>query len=769
MAAKSQNCKRVAVSVFGIVQGVGFRPFLHRTARDCGVAGWVRNTSLGVELEIEGEAAAADAFLHTLRSAPPPLAVIEEVRAAELPGLAGYQGFVIRESRAGEHDTLVSPDVGTCPDCLRELRNPADRRYRYPFINCTNCDPRFTITKTVPYDRKNTTMAPFAMCSDCAAEYTDIDDRRYHAQPDCCPACGPQLWFADAEGRRLPGEPFAQAQALLKAGGILAVKGLGGFHLACIPEDASVVEKLRRRKRRDEKPFALMCPDAASAERFCSVSEAEKGLLESFRRPIVLLRKREPGVLPPVSETREIGVMLPYTPVHYLLFDPVPGAAGAEDAGPFVFDALVMTSANLSDCPVLTKNEDAVRALHGIADGFLLHDREIDARCDDSLVRCEGGDAYFFRRSRGYAPQPVFCDFDADGILALGAEQKASFAFGKGHAVFYSQHIGDLKNAETLLHYEQQIERFTRLFGLTARQLVCDLHPDYLSTQYAEERAAREKLPVLAVQHHWAHLASCMADNRLSGRVIGLIWDGTGLGTDGAIWGGEALIGGYAGFYRAASLRPVSLIGGDTATKQIGRIGYALALDAGIPEASALPPAEKALLQRMLSAGLNCPASSGMGRLFDGVYALVTGRNAVTYEGQGAVLLEAMAAQAEAGRYPVEFDPDAGGLPRLDTRPVVRALWREKCGGAAPDVLAARFLNTLVETAAAQCRIAREAGGPDQVVLSGGVWLDQYLLQRVQPMLHGLGFTVYRHRRVSAGDEGIALGQAAIAAARKSS
>ena len=756
-ADTAQNkMKRAAVSVSGIVQGVGFRPFLHRTARACGVCGWVRNTSLGVELEIEGAEAAVDDFLHRLQTEPPPLAVIADVQVVPQQKLAGYRGFEIRRSREGEHDTLVSPDVGTCPDCLRELRDPKNRRYRYPFINCTNCGPRFTITKTVPYDRRNTTMAPFDMCPACAAEYADIEDRRYHAQPDCCPVCGPRLGFADAAGKEQPGDAFLQAHKLLASGGILAVKGLGGFHLACIPQDAAVVEKLRRRKHRDEKPFALMCPDTAAARRLCMVDEREAALLESFRRPIVLLRKKTPGSLPWVSETKEIGVMLPYTPVHYLLFDTAEG-------GP-AFPALIMTSANLSDCPVLYQNEEAVASLAGIADGFLLHDREIDARCDDSLLRCEEGEAYFYRRSRGYAPQPLFCDFDGSGILALGAEQKASFALGKGRAAFYSQHIGDLKNAETLLHYEGQVERFERLFGAPAEALVCDLHPDYLSTGYGAARAEKEHLPLIQVQHHWAHMASCMADNRLAGECIGLVWDGTGLGSDGTIWGAEALTGGYGGFVRRASIRPVALPGGDKAVKEIGRIGYMLALDAGIPEASALPEEKKRLLAGMCAAKLNSPVSSGMGRLFDGVYALLTGRGTVTYEGQGAVLLETMAAETETEALPVVFERDADGLQRLDTRPLVRELWYRMQAGLAPEVLAAQFLNALVGCAVRQCQIAREAAGLERVVLSGGVWLDAYLLRRVPEALRAEGFTVYHHHRVSACDEGIALGQMAIAA-----
>jgi hydrogenase maturation protein HypF len=752
--------KRLAVTVTGIVQGVGFRPFVHRCAQKYAVCGWARNTGAGVELELEGEEKNLSAFLHELNQNPPPLAVIRSIAEKPLCGTADYADFTIRESASGAHDTLVSPDVGTCPDCLRELRDPTNRRYRYPFINCTNCGPRFTITKTVPYDRRNTTMASFAMCPACAAEYGNIADRRYHAQPDCCPECGPRLWFCDAGGKEQPGDPFAAAQALLRRGGILAIKGLGGFHLACTLDAPETACLLRRRKHRDEKPFALMCPDVAAARRLCFVSDEEAAQLESCRRPIVLLRKREKGLLPEISENNEIGVMLPYTPVHTLLFDPLPGQEGKEP----VFPALVMTSANLSDCPVIRKNAEALEALHGIADGFLLHNREIDARCDDSLLRVYQGAPYFLRRSRGYAPQPIFTEFDASGILALGAEQKASFALGKGQNLFYSQHIGDLKNAETLAHYEEQITRFERLFGSTPRQLVCDLHPDYLSTDYARRRAGAEHLPLRQVQHHWAHMASCMADNGLSGGCIGLIWDGTGLGTDGTVWGGETLAGDYRSFTRISSLRPIRLAGGDKAVHEIGRIGYAAALDAGIPEASALSENEKALLARMLHAGVNCPESSGMGRLFDAVYALLTGRACASYEGQGAVLLEAMADETEAAALPFGWETDANGLRRMDTLPMFRALWEYRQAGIGTEKLAMRFLNTLVEAGTAQCCAAREATGFERVVLSGGVFQNRILLEKLPAALEEKRFTVYHHSRVSTNDEGIALGQAAIAA-----
>ena len=432
--------RRARFAAAGIVQGVGFRPFLHRLARECGLVGFVRNTGHGVEGEIEGEESGIAAFHAALTDTQrlPPLAVVQSAAISWLSGTRGETAFSIVPSEADGTQTLVSPDIGTCADCLRELHDPADRRYRYPFINCTNCGPRFTIIKSVPYDRPRTTMSAFPMCGDCAAEYADIEDRRYHAQPDCCADCGPRLWFADEAGNERPGDAIKQAQALLRRGGILAVKGLGGFHLACLT-DVDTVDKLRARKRREEKPLAILCRDVQAAKALCQVSKAEAAQLTSPRKPIVLLGKRARGTLMHLSDNDSIGVMLPYTPVHELLI-----------VGDDGFDALVLTSANVSELPAVISNEEAIASLSGIADGFLLHDREIESRCDDSLLRVIDGDAYFVRRSRGYAPQPIPVDFDVDGILALGAEQKASFAMGKEQDAFYSQHIGDLKNAETL-------------------------------------------------------------------------------------------------------------------------------------------------------------------------------------------------------------------------------------------------------------------------------------------------------------------------------
>lgn len=727
---------RLHIDVRGIVQGVGFRPFVHRLVKRHGLAGWVRNSPEGAELELEGEAGELSAFLRELEAEAPPLALIEGVEARALHGGEHFTGFRIVPSERGEKmRTLVSPDAGICPDCLRELLTPGDRRYRYPFINCTNCGPRFTIIRSVPYDRAYTSMSEFSMCPDCAAEFADIENRRYHAQPDCCPACGPHTFFTDTDGRRLPGDGIEAARALLKSGGILCVKGLGGMHLACLAEDETAAARLRRRKRRDEKPFALMCRDIAAVQRLCKVSQDEERALSSFRRPIVLLEKRERGTYMHLSENNSLGVMLPYTPLHVLLL--------GED-----LDCLVMTSANLSDTPIVYKNAEAMERLGNIADGFLLHDREILTRCDDSLIRVFEGRDYPLRRSRGYVPYPVAVPGLSAGLLACGAEQKAGFCLSKeGHA-FPSQHIGDLKHLETLDCYEEQLRHFAKLFDFEPRAVACDLHPDYLSTGVAEALAGEKGIPLLRVQHHHAHMLSCMADNGLSGECLGLVWDGTGYGTDGAIWGGELLAGGAKGFRRLGTIRPIPLPGGDAATKEIWRTAEALRFEAGLEN-------KNSTIKTMLQRSLNCPRSSGMGRLFDGVCALAGIRENCSYEGQGAVLLEAAAAENESSEYETAFYED-GELAVFDWRPMVRQI---ASGGEAAEKVAAKFMNTLVRMAAEMCRRAAEKTGLRRIVLSGGVFQNMYLMERLTGALRACGLEVYTHSRVSTNDEGVALGQ----------
>ena len=735
------------VTIRGIVQGVGFRPFIHRLVLRHRLCGTIRNTSSGVTMELEGTQEALAAFLSELPEEAPPLAVIEKIDSREIP-LRNFSEFtIIPSERQTERNTLISPDIAVCPDCLRELRDPRDRRFRYPFINCTNCGPRLTIIEDVPYDRPKTSMKTFPMCPDCDREYHDIENRRYHAQPNCCPVCGPQLSWRNGAGEPVPGDALENARSALKSGKIVAVKGLGGFHLACRCDDPAIVRELRRRKHRDEKPFAIMCRDTAVVKSICHLSEAEEKILTGARKPIVLLRKKQPG-LEHLSENGFIGVMLPYTPLHLLLF-------GTD------IDMLIMTSANLSDTPIVQDNEAALTELHGIADSFLLHNRKIQTRCDDSLCWVLDNREYFARRSRGYVPQPITVPPLEKHLLACGAEQKASFCLGKGEHAFPSQHIGDLKNLETLEHYEKQIRYFERLFDIHPEFLVCDLHPDYLSTRYAQERAEQEQIPLLQVQHHHAHMVSCIADNRLSGPCIGLVWDGTGLGTDGTAWGGECLVGDGAEFRRLGSLRTIPLIGGDRAVEEPYRVAFALLKGAGCDTDSIR---DRKLLDRQLSAGLNCPLSSGMGRLFDGVAAILGVKEICNYEGQAAILLEAAAGES-GDCFPIAFESEKSGgevLARFDWRPMIRELVRQRDAGVEVPTLAATFMNTMAHMAVEQVHQASKETGVGQVVLSGGTFQNQYLMARLPALLRRGGVEVYWHRRVSCNDEGLALGQMMI-------
>lgn len=736
------DLSRIRLEVEGLVQGVGFRPTVHRLTTQLSLSGFIRNTPQGAELELEGAADQVAQFVPLLQQQAPVLARIRRVSTVSIPP-TGEVGFHILPS-VGQHapDTQVSPDVGICEDCLREMRTPGDRRYRHPFLNCTNCGPRFTIIQSVPYDRERTAMGAFPMCEDCQGEYTDITDRRYHAQPTCCPNCGPTLTYLDGAGKAVEGDPIQLAQAQLRQGGIVAVKGLGGFHLACLPQYASL---LRQRKEREGKPLALMCADLDAARGLCHISRSEEQALTSWRRPIVLLQKRNPA--PDVlSHTPELGLMLPYTPLHYLLMEG--------------FSALVMTSANPSDCPVFIDNQAALEGLQGIADGFLLHNRDIVTRCDDSLLRVFRGKEYPLRRSRGYVPQPVEVSCSVQGLLACGAEQKAGFALGKGKDALLSQHIGDLKNMETLDHYQQQLRHFRTLFGVEVEGLACDLHPDYLSTQVAHQLAKELDVPLTQVQHHHAHMLSCMADNGLEGPCIGLVWDGTGLGTDGTIWGAECLAGDAHGFTRLGSISPILLPGGDACARDPRRIAHSLRYAAGLDADS------QDMLTLQLKAGLNCPTASSMGRLFDGVYALLGGSSPVHYEGESAIRLEHMAQAGVTEALPVELET-VDGVCRLHTPTLTVALLERLRQGQSPHHLAAQFMNAMVELAVQQCRCARESTSLDRVVLSGGVFQNMYLLPRILDALSAQGLRVYHHSRVSTNDEGIALGQLMAAAARR--
>ncbi len=737
------------IKIKGIVQGVGFRPFVHKLAERLSLAGFVRNTRHGAEISVEGSRFAVDAFVVELRENPPRLAFIESVCAEKSDTMFGYRSFDIAKSEPeSARRTLISPDVAVCDDCLREMFDETDRRHKYPFINCTNCGPRFTIIKDIPYDRQNTTMADFKMCKSCEEEYGDIGDRRYHAQPDCCGECGPHLTFYDANGKMLGGDPIALAKEYIRSGKIVAVKGVGGIHLACDCDNTGAVNAMRKRKHRDEKPFAIMCRDIEIAKRYAEISDEEKKLLASHRRPIVLLKKHDRCGLLHISENGYVGIMLPYTPMHHLLL--------SGDT-----ESVVMTSANISDLPIIYKNAEAFTSLSGIADGFLMNNREIHVRCDDSLMWVYRGREYFARRSRGYVPHPIVTDEIFSQILACGAEQKASFALSCENHIFPSQHIGDLKNIETLESYEDQIKHFENIFDIKPQCIVCDMHPDYMSTAYAEERAFREGLCICRAQHHHAHMCSCMADNGYDGKCIGIVWDGTGYGTDGNIWGAEFLVGDFSGFTRLGTIRQIRLPGGDRAIREISRCGISLLADAGVDPTEIFgQDADKTA--RVLDAGMNCPHATSMGRLFDGVAAIIGISHTASYEGQGATLLEAEADEVCDTIYSYSVEK-SDGMYVFDYRDMIREIVKDKASDVPAGEIAAAFMNTLVEFAQDVAVKISADTGIKTVALSGGTFQNMYLLKRLDEKLSSLGFCVLTHNRVSTNDEGISLGQIMIA------
>lgn len=754
------------VHITGIVQGVGFRPFVYNLAARHNLKGWVKNTSAGVDIELDGDEEALHLFLQQLREEAPPLSRIDEFSAAFQPA-NGFRSLEILHSEAVEGAFQpISPDVAICPDCLRELFDPSDRRYRYPFINCTNCGPRFTIIKDIPYDRPKTTMASFAMCPDCEREYSNPSDRRFHAQPVACPVCGPQITFERLDAGILASseEAIAETCKALAKGETVAIKGLGGFHLACDATSAQAVTELRNRKLRVDKPFAIMMPDIELVEQHCIVSKAERELLSSAARPIVLLkRKPESNIAQEVAPSQDwIGVMLPYTPLHYLLF--------ADSATRFT--ALVMTSGNLSEEPIATGNEEARGRLLHLADAFLLHNRDIHIRCDDSVMRVyeeNGKSVYPIRRSRGYSPFPVKLPFEAPHILAAGSELKNTFCITNKSYAFLSHHIGDMENYETLKSYEQGIEHFETLFRVTPEAIAYDLHPNYLATRYALERAEHEKLLAIGVQHHHAHIAACMAEHGLDGSspVIGIAFDGTGYGEDGAIWGGEILIADYKSYERRFHLEYFPLPGGDASVRKPARTALALLWSLGLKweenldSVAEFSERDQVILRAQLERKVNTPLTSSMGRLFDAAAALSGGRQQVNYEGQAAIEFEALADSAEDGRYAFELDQD-----KVQVRTAVEELIQDVMAGVHTSKISSRFHNGLAACVLEICSKSRVETGINEIVLSGGVWQNITLLRRTLSLLNQAGFRVYIHREVPANDGGLSLGQAVIAAAR---
>ncbi len=719
------------------------------------------NDAQGVVIEAEGDPEALAKLVDSLGAEAPPLAVVERVSVRELDP-QGEGTFQIAQSRDGGGRTaLVSPDVATCDDCLAEIADPAARRYRYPFTNCTNCGPRFTITTTVPYDRPNTTMAGFPMCPDCAAEYEDPADRRFHAQPICCPACGPHLALIDRDGTPCPADdPLTEAAERVRAGDVVAIKGLGGYHLAVLAGDEAAVAGLRRRKHRDDKPFAVMVADVAAARGWCEVGAEEQALLESASRPVVLLERRDGAAIAPsvAPGNRRLGVMLPYTGLHHLLA----AAIGA----PFV-----LTSGNLSDEPIVHEDDDACRLVE-IADVFLMHDRPIHSRVDDSVTRVFRGREIVLRRSRGYAPRPVALPWDFPRpVLACGAELKHTFCLGKGHHAFVSHHIGDLENYETWQSFTTGVEHFGRLFDIRPEVVAHDLHPEYLSTKYAldlEETAGH--LVLTGVQHHHAHVASCLADNGETGPVIGVAFDGLGWGTDGTVWGGEILVADLAGFERVGHLDTVPMPGGAAAIREPWRMAAAW-LDAiygpDVPEHLALARRHEERWRgvcQVARSGVASPATSSAGRLFDAVSALCGIRDVIRYEGQAAVELEQQADPGETGAYPLPVD--AGSVLRLGAGDLIRAVVEDLGQGAPAGVVAARFHRGLAAGVVRACRAVRAERGLTTVACSGGVFQNALLLGLVVDGLEAEGFRVLLHSRVPPNDGGISLGQAACAGAR---
>lgn len=751
--------RRKLVKVTGIVQGVGFRPFVHNLATTHKLSGHVFNHSAGVDIEVEGPEDALARFERDLTEFAPPLAHIIGVTSAIIPA-TGIKSFTIMESAsAGPKTALIAPDSDVCGDCLRELFDSSDRRHRYPFINCTNCGPRFTIVTAIPYDRPNTTMASFIMCPDCRAEYENPADRRFHAQPVACHVCGPKVTLLDSTFNPVAATDAVRETArLLSDGAILAIKGIGGYHLACDAENEKAVLTLRSRKRRDEKPFAVMTPDIGALRLFAQVSEREAAILQSRPHPITLVRKLRPGALGSCAPSnRYLGAMLPYSPLHHLLFDGKP------------YNALVMTSANLSDEPIVYTEDEAKEKLAEIADYFLIHDRPIHNKADDSIEKVMAHGPVVIRRSRGYTPVPIQLDREYPPVLGVGAELKNTFCVIKGDKAYLSAHMGDLKYESALDSFRFGVARLMEILDIAKPTAVAhDMHPNYLSTAFAEEFPCERKIPV---QHHHAHLVSLMAERHHTGNGIGVVFDGTGYGLDGTIWGGEFLVGGPAGFERHGTITPLPLIGGDSAIKEPYRIAlgvlFALYGEAlpplPIEWLNNMEPARLTLLRQAYDRRINVFYSHGMGRLFDAVSALIGIRPRASFEGQAAMELEMAVANGNHGGYPFIIG-ERESLVKLDFTPAFVRIVEDMKKGESVPVIASRFHEAVAEGAMAMVRLISGKTGLKEVFLSGGVFQNTVLSDRLGTLLEMDGFAVFRHGRTPANDGGVALGQAVIAA-----
>ncbi len=781
--ASAVTRSRLSVEIRGAVQGVGFRPFVYRLATELSLVGWVINDAAGVFIEVEGPREDVEQFLSRLPAEIPPRAIVQSLEHAWLPPVH-YHQFEIRHSDArGAKTVLILPDVATCPDCLAEILDPTDRRHGYPFTNCTNCGPRFTIIQALPYDRPNTTMKSFTMCPACRREYTEPRDRRFHAQPNACPVCGPQIAYWDAsnaaaakdakpEGRAVVGPTaLVQAAHAIRTGHIVAVKGLGGFHLMCDARNDAAVAALRQRKPRPDRPFAIMAPDLAWVHVHCNVSPEDEQLLISPEAPIVLLPRRgaggvSPGVAP---DNPTLGVMLPYTPLHHLLMH--------ELGFP-----VVATSGNRSDEPICTDENEAVDRLGYTVDGFLVHDRPIQRHVDDSVAWVVAAAPRLLRRARGYAPLPVLLKDAVPTILAVGPHLKNTVALSVGRQVFVSQHIGDLETPEAFGAFERVIADFLRLYEVEPVAIAHDLHPDYASTQWAREQT-RPDVSLIPVQHHHAHLAACLAENQIDGPALGIAWDGTGLGTDGAIWGGEFLVGNAGGYERVAHLRPFMLPGGDAAAQEPRRVALALLYEIYGEQAFELDLAplrhfstgDRRVLAQVLKRRVLAPTTTSMGRLFDGIASLVGLPQVVTFEGQAAIRLEHAADVTEQGSYPLVLKTDELELTSqspaplvLDWEPLVHAVLEDVQRGAGIPLIAARFHNGLVRAMVEVARAVsqRLANRQPAVALTGGCFQNRLLTERALDALRRAGYVVLMHQQTPPNDGCVSLGQVAIAAAR---
>jgi len=772
---------KARITVKGVVQGVGFRPFVHKLAEEFALRGWVKNTSAGVVIEVEGDKRKLRKFYDEISVRRPPPAQIKEKKII-YQSPRGYRSFIIRRSTSQERkEVLISPDIAFCQECLGELKDNFDRRHQYPFINCTNCGPRFTIIKDLPYDRALTTMKKFRMCPICEKEYKDISWRRYHAEPNACPQCGPEIELIKCRksGRESIGtlrypehsirglRALETAVRLLKKGNIVAVKGLGGFHFACDATNGLAVERLRKRKGRLYKPFAIMVRDIETAKKNCLISQEEEELLSGWRKPVILLKKRKDVKISDLvaPDNDSLGVMFPYTPLHHLLFDSASSS----------LSALVMTSGNLSDQPIEINNQEAIDNLSHIADYFLVHNRDIHNRCDDSIVAIFSKEPLVIRRARGYVPSPVELDYEVESILACGAELKNTFCLTKKNYAFVSQYIGDLKNYKTLQYYEQMVQRFEKLFGISPKIIAHDLHPDYLSTQYALNITRQmPKIMRIPVQHHHAHIVSCLAENKVKGKVIGVAFDGIGYGTDGNIWGGEFLVADCGDFQRIGQLKYLPLPGGDRAVEEPWRMAVSLLVEAfgeRIPRIDFIDRWKEKIpiILEMMEKKINSPLTSSMGRFFDGVSSLLGICDVNTYEGQAAMELESVAENlsssprnllAQSYRYEIREEK---GTFVVEPGWIVKGIVQDLQKGFTTSVIASKFHNSIADIIKDVSLRIKGKTGTGRVALSGGVFQNRLLLGLTLRKLTEQGFICYHQKKVPPNDGGISLGQAIIA------